>query len=117
MRLPVGSWRLAVGGGVLPTANYQLRTLLHHHHRARIGLLESERRGALLDRAERGEAVDLQAQRLVRVLQLFFLLLQPRGLVAEADHGEVLPGEDDEEPADEQTEHCDREELAKPLAI
>src|SRR5438132_563317 len=70
---------------------------LHHHHGAWIGLLETQRGGALLDRAERGEAVDLQPHRLVGVLEILFLLLEPRRLLAEEDHGVGWPGSDDTE--------------------
>src|SRR5439155_6241811 len=66
---------------------------------------------------QRREPVELELQRLVLVLDLGAAFLQPRGLVAEADHLEVLVGEEREEEADRQADQDDRDEVTQTLAV
>src|SRR5207245_8512866 len=94
-----------------------VRSALHHHHHAWIGALESEGGRFLLHRAERGQMIELELQRLVVVLDLLALILKIGGLVTQADHFEVLPGEEEQEQTDGDANRQDGEELAKALAV
>src|SRR3954466_13882488 len=107
----------ADSGCRVPGVGRRSRWPLHHHYCARIGALKSERDGALLDGGERRAAIELQLQRLVRVLDLLLLFLKARRFVSEADHLEVLPGEEEQERTDRNAERKDGQQLTGAPAV
>src|SRR5882757_8858113 len=112
---------LQVGRTLSPTVfrevGLESPTYIHHDHGARIGVLKSELGSALLDGAERRAVIALELQRLVGVLDLLLLLLKARRFVPEADHLEVLPGEQQKERADGNTERKNGHQLTGAAAV
>src|SRR5258708_3340836 len=111
----VCGWRssFSVDGCRLPVVG----GFFDHHDLTRIGALEAERFRFLFDRLQRGQAIELELQRFVLILDLLALVLQPRGGVSETDDLEVLPGEEQQEESDGDAECQDRKEFAKPLTV
>ena len=66
---------------------------------------------------QRRQTIELKLQRFVLVLDLFVLILKIRRLVTETDHFEVLPGEEQQEQTDGDSQGQNGEELAKPLPV